>query len=197
MRSIAIACATCVTLTGAAAAQQEGIPERIEQGSTGIGSRVSFFLTGGSSFRSGIEVGYSRMGRSEQQTLFGDSEFGSGFQNTVTSSRLYHATVVARRQWPALNRNVSFYAVGGTGIYLGQTSTERFLYDANAQVIGRDMKVSTQDWAFGANVGAGIELKRVGWPGAIDLDARFHILPFSGHSGPRTLLTISAGLNFF
>ncbi len=177
MRSIAITCATCVTLTGAAAAQQAGIPERIEKGSTGIGSRVSWFLTGGSSFRSGIEVGYSRMGRSEQ--------------------RLYHATVVARRQWPALNRSVSFYAVGGTGIYLGQTSTERFLSDASARVPGRDMKVKTQDWEFGANVGVGIELKRIGWPGAIDLDARFHVLPFSGQSGPRTLLTFSAGLNFF
>ena len=197
MRSIAITCATCVTLTGALAAQQEGIPERIEKGSTGIGSRVSFFLTGGSSFRSGIEVGYSRLGRSEQQTVLGDPMFGSGFENTTSRSRLYHATVVARRKWPALNRNVSFYAVGGTGIYLGQTSTERFLYDANARALGRDMKATTQDWAFGANVGAGIELKRVGWPGAIDLDARFHVFPFSGLSGPRTLMTFSAGLNFF
>ncbi len=197
MRSIAITCATCVTLTGAAAAQQDGIPERIERGSTGIGSRVSFFLTGGSSLRSGIEVGYSRVGRSEQQTFVGDPMFGSGFVNTTSSTRLYHATIVARRQWPALNRNVSFYAVGGTGIYLGQTSTERFLYDADARALGRNMKVGTHDWAFGANVGAGIELKRVGWPGAIDLDARFHVLPFSGQSGPRTLLTFSAGLNFF
>ncbi len=123
MRSIAITCATCVTLTGAAAAQQAGIPERIEKGSTGIGSRVSFFWTGRSSFRSGVEVGYSKMARSEQ--------------------RLYHATVVARRQWPTINRNVSFYAIGGTGLYLGQTSTERFLSDANARVLGRDRKVST------------------------------------------------------
>ena len=190
---MAITCVTCVTLTGAAAAQQERIPQRIEKGSTGIGSRVSFFFTGGSSFRSGIEVGYSKMGRSEQQTPM----FGSGFESTTSSTRLYHATVVARRQWPTLNRNVSFYAVGGTGIYLGQTSTERFLSDASARVSGRDMKVGTQDWEFGANVGFGIELKRVGWPGAIDLDARFHVLPFSGHSGPRTLLTFSAGLNFF
>ncbi len=59
------------------------------------------------------------------------------------------------------------------------------------------MKVSTQDWEFGANVGVGIEPKRLGWPGAVDLDARFHVLPFSGPSGPRTLLTFSAGLNFF
>jgi hypothetical protein len=197
MRSIAITCATCVTLTAAAAAQQEGIPERIEKGSTGIGSRVSFFFSGGPSFRAGIEVGYSKMGRSEQQTFLGDPMFGSGFESTTSSTRLYHATVVARRQWPTLDRNVSFYAVGGTGIYLGQTSTERFLSDANARVLGRDMKVSTQDWEFGANVGVGIELKRVGWPGAIDLDARFHVLPFSGPSGPRTLLTFSAGLNFF
>ncbi len=197
MRSIAITCATCVTLTGAAAAQEAGLPESIEKGSTGIGSRVSFFWTGGSSFRYGIEVGHSKMGRSEQQTFLGDPMFGSGFENTTSSTRLYHATVVARRQWPTLNRNVSFYAVGGTGIYLGQTLTERFLSDADARVLGRDMKVSTQDWEFGANVGVGIELKRLSWPGAIDLDARFHVLPFSGHSGPRTLLTFSAGLNFF
>ena len=80
MRSIAITCAICVTLTGAAAAQQEGIPERIERRSTGIGPRVSFFFTGGSSFRSGLEVGYSKMGRSEQQTFLGDPMFGSGFR---------------------------------------------------------------------------------------------------------------------
>ena len=196
MRLVAITCATCVTLTGTAAAQQ-GIQERIERSGTGIGSRVSFFFTGRLAFRSGIEVGYSRMGRSEQQTVFGHSEFDSGFQNTISSSRLYHATIVARRQWPALNRNVSFYAVGGTGIYLGRTSTERFLYDANARAFGHDLKVGTHDWEFGANVGVGIELKRVSWPGAIDLDARFHVLPFSGLSGPRTLMTISAGLNFF
>ncbi len=196
MRSIVIACATCVTLTGTAAAQQE-IPERIERGSTGIGSRLSLFFAGRSAFRAGIEVGYSRMGRSEQRTLFGDSEFGSGFQSTTTNSRLYHATIVARRQWPTFNRSVSFYAVGGTGVYLGRTSTERFVSDANAQAFGRDLRVGRQDWEFGANVGAGIELKRVGWPGAIDLDARFHVLPFSGLSGPRTLMTFSAGLNFF
>ena len=196
MRSIAIACATCVTLTGTAAAQQE-ISERIERGGTGIGSRVSFFFTGRSAFRAGIEVGYSKMGRSDQRTLFGDSELGSGFQSTTTNSRLYHATIVARRQWPTFNRSVSFYAVGGTGVYLDRTSTERFVSDANAQAFGRDLRVGRQDWEFGANVGAGIELKRVGWPGAIDLDARFHVLPFSGLSGPRTLMTFSAGLNFF
>ncbi len=196
MRSIVITCATCVTMTGTAVAQQ-GIPEKIERGSTGIGSRVSFFFSGRSAFRSGIEVGYSRVGRSEQRAFFGDPMFGSGFESTTSSTRLYHATVVVRRQWPALNRNVSFYAVGGTGVYLGRTSTERFLYDANARALGRDLKVGQQDWQFGANVGAGIELKRVGWPGAIDLDARFHVLPFSGLSGPRTLMTISAGLNFF
>ena len=196
MRSIAITCATCVTLTGTAVAQQEGIPQGIEKGSTGIGSRVSFFLTKGSSFRSGIEVGYSKIGRSERQTFLGDPMLGGGFENTTRSTRLYHATVVARRQWPAINRNVIFYAVGGTGIYLGQTSTERFLSNTSPRAARHDM-AGTQDWEFGANVGAGIELKRVGWPGAIDLDARFHVLPFSGHSGPRTLLTFSAGLNFF
>lgn len=197
MKSIAIACATCVTLTGGAAAQEGGASEGLERGSTGIGSRISLFLLGQSSFRSGIEVGYAKTGHVEERAGFGGRVLGSGFQVRTSSTRLWHATIVARRQWPALNRQINVYVVGGTGVYMDRTSTERFLYDADSRALGREMTAGHTSWEFGSNVGAGIELKRPGWPGAIDIDARLHVLPFSSLSGPRTLMTFSAGLNFF
>jgi opacity protein-like surface antigen len=197
MRSIVLACATCATVTVAATAQQGGVLDGIERGNTGIGSRIGFFFGAKSGLRSGIEVGYSRTGRGEGRISFGDPLLGAGFQNTITSTKLWHATVVARKEWPTPSRRLSLYAVGGTGVYMGRTSTERFSFDADARRLGSDLQVGGREWEFGANLGAGIELRPPGSLGAIDLDARLHVLPFSAVSGVRTLMTFSAGLSFF
>jgi opacity protein-like surface antigen len=197
MRSIALACATCASVTVAATAQQGGVLDGIERGSTGIGSRVSFLFGPKSGLRSGIEVGYSKTGRGEELTYVGDPAFGTGFRSTVTSTRLWHAAVIARRQWPTPSRRLSIYAAGGTGVYMARTSTEHFLFDADARQLGRDSKVGGSEWEFGANLGAGLQVAPPGSLGAIDLDIRLHVLPFSSVSGVRTLMTFSAGLSFF
>jgi hypothetical protein len=171
MRSIALACATCASVTVAATAQQGGVLDGIERGSTGVGSRVSFLFGPKSGLRSGIE--------------------------TVTSTRLWHAAVISRRQWPTPSRRLSIYAAGGTGVYMARTSTEHFLFDADARQLGRDSKVGGSEWEFGANLGAGLQVAPPGSLGAIDLDIRLHVLPFSSVSGVRTLMTFSAGLSFF
>jgi hypothetical protein len=198
MRSFAVVCFACVLLHGTLAAQEGRAAAALERGSTGIGSRISLFFGGLSGFKSGIEVGYSKLGRSEEVKYLRGAVAGDGIQRTITSARLLHATVVARKQWPVLDRGLQFYAVGGTGVYMGQTSTERlFALPSGAGFLAPGVRSSSRDWQFGANIGAGVAFKRAGWPGAIDLDARVHVLPFSNGFGPRALMTLSAGLSFF
>ena len=197
MRSLALACATCATVTVAATAQQSGVLDGVERGSTGIGSRIGFFLGQKSGIRLGIEMGYSKTGRGEEQISFGDAVLGAGLRTTTTSTRLWHATVGARKHWPTPSRRLSLYAAGGAGVYMGRTSTESFLFDADARRLGRDLQVGGSEWEFGSNLGAGLQLRPPGSLGAIDLDARLHVLPFSTVSGVRTLMTFSAGLSLF
>jgi opacity protein-like surface antigen len=184
-------------VTVAATAQPGGVLDGVERGSTGIGSRIGFFLGAKSGLRLGIEMGYSKTGRGEEKVSFGDPALGPGFRTTTTSTRLWHATVGARKHWPTPSRRLSLYAAGGTGVYMGRTSTERFLFDADARRLGHDLQAGGSEWEFGANLGAGLQVRPPGSLGAIDLDARLHVLPFSSHSGVRTLLTFSAGLSFF
>jgi len=183
VRSLALACATCATVTVAATAQQSGLLDGVERGSTAIGSRIGVFRGAKSGLRFGIEMGYSKTGRGET--------------TTTSSTRLWHATASARKHWPTPSRRLSLYATGGAGVYMGRTSTEHSLFDADARRLGRDLQVGGSEWEFGANLGAGLQLRPPGSLGAIDLDARLHVLPFSSVSGVRTLMTFSVGLSFF
>ncbi len=155
------------------------------------------FFNQGSAFRSGLEIGYSKLGRTELHSLFDDSEFGRGFQSITSSTKLWHASLVARRQWPAFTDRARFYAVGGTGLYMGRTSTEQVRFEARSPNGLHALTTGRTSWDFGASLGAGIELHQEGLPGALGFDARVHVLPFSGTSGPRALLTFSAGMSFF
>ncbi|MCZ6917056.1 MAG: hypothetical protein O7I93_09795 [Gemmatimonadetes bacterium] len=197
MRPILIACVTCVAVTGPLASQQRSLGDAVARSSTGIGAHLSMFFNDGSVFRSGVEIGYSKLGRIEQQSLFGDSEFGRGFQSITSSTKLWHASLVARRQWPALSDRARFYVVGGTGLYMSRTSTEEVRLEARSRNALSAFTTGRSEWDFGTSLGAGVELHRAGLPGAFGLDARVHVLPFAGPSGPRALFTFSAGLSFF
>jgi hypothetical protein len=182
-----------VAVTGALSSQEHSLPDAVERSSTGIGAHLSMFFNRGSAFRPGLEIGYSKLGRTELHSLLDDSEFGRGFQRITSSTKLWHASLVARRQWPAFSDRARLYAVGGTGLYMGRTSTDevRSSNMLDALTTGRT------SWDFGASLGVGVELHQVGLPGAFGFDARVHVLPFSGISGPRALFTVSAGLSFF
>ena len=197
MKTVTCSCAMCGILAGGLSAQPSGVPEGLERGRTGIGSHVSVFFGSSSVFRSGIEVGYSKTGRIEQEFSLGETSTALGLETHTSSTRLWHASVVARREWPTFGQRARVYAVGGTGLYLGRTATSVLRYDSSTGNVIEGATSHQRDWEFGANVGAGVEFHRVGLPGALGLDARFHLLPFSATSGPRTLLTVSAGLSFF
>ncbi len=197
MRAVALTCAMCAGLTGGLAAQGAAVPADLERGSTGIGSHLRLFLSGKSNLRSGVEVGYSRIGRVEGEWSIGARGFSSVREINTSSTRLWHATVIAKRQWPSVPRFARAYAVAGTGLYLVRASTESFRYDALTNDLIDSGKTSRRSWEFGANVGAGVELNQSYWPGTVDLDARLHLLPFSDVSGPRTLFTVAVGLSFF
>ena len=197
MKTVAYSCAMCGILAGGLSAQPSGVPEGLERGRTGIGSHVNVFFGSNSVFRSGLEVGFSKTGRIEQEFSLGATTTGLGRETHTSSTRLWHASVVARREWPTLGQRARVYAVGGTGLYLGRTATRVLHYDALTGNVTEGGTSHQRDWEFGANVGAGVEFQRVGLPGALGLDARFHLLPFSSTAGPRTLFTISAGLSFF
>ena len=197
MRAGALTCAMCAGLTGGLAAQGAAVPAGLERGSTGIGSHVRVFFSGSSELRSGVEIGYSRIGRVEGVWSLGERGFDSVRETNISSTRLWHATVIAKRQWPSVHRFARAYAVAGTGLYLVRASTESFRYDALTNDLIDSDKASRRHWEFGANVGAGVELSRSHWPGTVDLDARFHLLPFSDVPGPKALLTVAVGLSFF
>lgn len=198
MRSFTLVCTACALFHGTAAAQNERAAAALQRDGTGIGSRIGLFFGAPSGFKSGIEVGYAKLGQTEEVRYLRDAVPGGGIQRTLTSTRLLHATVVARKDWPVLDRGLRIYAVGGTGVYVGHASTEQFLSSSSgAGFFAPGVRSSSRDWRFGANVGAGVAFKPAGWPGALDLDARLHVLPFSDGFGPRTLITLSAGLSFF
>ena len=105
-----------MAVSGPLSSQQGSLTDAVERSSTGIGAHLSLFVKHGSAFRPGLEVGYSKLGRTELQSSLGDSEFGSGYQSITSSTKLWHASLVARRQWPVLNGGARFYAVGGEAV---------------------------------------------------------------------------------
>jgi opacity protein-like surface antigen len=186
-----------LVVTGPLASQERSLADAVEQSSTGIGAHLSMFFNQGSTFRSGLEIGYSKLGRTEFESLLDDSESGRGFQSITSSTKLWHAGLITRRQWPAFNDRARLYAVGGTGLYMGRTSTEQVRFEARSPNTFNALTTGRSSWDFGVSLGAGIELHQAGLPGGLGFDARVHLLPFSGTSGQRALFTFSAGMSFF
>ena len=125
LRLTTMVCAACAGLSGPAAAQLplRGLDD-VESSTNGIGANLSVFVAKGSLFQTGFEVGYAKMGRLEQYGTIGLAAAGSVFQADRTSTRLWRATLVAKRDWAAFGQSTRFYAVGGSGLYMGQTTTE-------------------------------------------------------------------------
>lgn len=195
MRSVSIVCLACVIISTPLSAQGGALSGSVESNRSGLGSHVRVFLGGESALRSGFEVGYSSLGRAVRWPLLGAAGTSAGFR--LKNSRLWHAGPVARRAWNSLGRNSGLYAVAGAGVYLSRFSTERMNPAEPGNLTGMTLTGSQTYWAFGANLGAGIQLPPTGLPGALGIDARLHVLPFSHGFGPRTVITVSAGLSFF
>ena len=115
MRALGFSCVMCATLSSAVGAQEMALMDGVERGSTGIGSHLSVLFLGESGIRSGVEVGYSRVGRVEEEASVGAVGFASVLETRTSSTRLWHASFVARRHWPTASKNAKVYAVAGTG----------------------------------------------------------------------------------
>lgn len=203
-RGLTLACVACAALAPAGAAQtgvsgsaHVGISRFVEKGSSlgSLDARVGLFFDTHAGIEPGLELGYSGLGRQESRFSLGERFVSSVTGLELVSRKMWHATAVARHHF-SFRGVPSFYAVGGSGLYLLYRSTRSSLFTASGNVIPtRSFEVRDKSLEFGMNLGGGITLGRFG-PGAVTLDARVHILPFST-SEVSTLATFTAGLDFF
>jgi hypothetical protein len=162
-----------------------------------LGARLGVFLTRNESVASGFELGYASLSGFESELEMGPGH-ESEFHINRTNRKLWYATFTVRRHWLNLAPNTGLYAGAGTGVYYLRSKSE-FWEPTAADPLERMLFRESVNGAaqFGLNVGGGWTLTGRGLPGALDLDARLHVLPFAGGRWVRSLLTFSAGLNLF
>lgn len=183
----------------AASTHPVGLVKEIEKGNkTGLGARLGVFMARNDRVASGFELGYARLSGIESELHMGPGEDSAELHLNRTDRRLWYATFTVRRRWMDTGTNSGLYAGAGTGLYYLRNKREVWEPTGTDLGLGMEFRESTTGSAhFGVNFGGGFSFKPVGLPGAMDLDARLHVLPFSGGSGIRSVLTFSAGLHLF
>ena len=191
--------ATCVTCAavhhGAAAQSKERTIDRAP-GSSSLGTRISVLPLTIGNVTTGIEVGYARLADLQTGFRFGSDPGTSMIEYERSTRRLYHAGLTTRRTWFTEGR-AGLYAGAGTGVYLVTNSSEFFEQGSSSLRLLDFRRQKRHEFEFGLNVGGGVEFRPFRNQGAFDLDARFHLLPFAGAVGVRSVFTVSAGLKIF
>ncbi len=193
--------ATCLLFSGGLAAQSGlglDLARSVDRGPSvgAIGTRVSFLFARRGKVLTGLEFGYSNLPDVENGRPFGGNAGSSVVQFERATRKMYHATLTARRSWLE-DSPAGLYVGGGTGAYLISSSNEFWQQQVgslNRLDFQRRRGKSVQ---FGLNLGGGLELRPFRSAGALDLDARFHFLPFGGSAGVRSVFILSAGLSVF
>jgi hypothetical protein len=188
-------CLTCAAAHQSAAAQSQAKTiERARSGS--LGARISILPLKTGNVTSGIEVGYARLADVRTGFRFGSSAGTAMVEYERSSRRMFHAGFMTRRAW--FNKgHAGLYAGAGTGVYLVTNSSEFFEQSPSSLRLLDFQRRKRHEFEFGLNVGGGFELRPFRNAGAFDLDARFHLLPFAGAVGVRSVFTVSAGLKIF
>ena len=161
-----------------------------------LGARISVLPLQTGNVTSGFEVGYARLADLRTGFRFGSDAGTSMVEYERSSRRLYHAGITTRRTWFTKSR-AGVYAGAGTGLYLVTNSSEFFEQSPSSLRVLDFQRQKRHEFEFGLNVGGGFELRPFRNAGALDLDARFHLLPFAGAVGVRSVFTVSAGLKIF
>lgn len=195
----AATCLSCVPATAAVA--QEGtatLPATIERGPSlgGVGARLSILFLGGERFSSGLEFGFASLSGSEEEMRHLGVGGSTVLEFEEPSRKMWHATFTTRREW-FRDQSAGLYAGVGTGVYYLSERTE--YWEPSATDHGRldFQSVPGGSFQFGLNVGGGVQVQPIPRIGSLDLDARWHILPFAGSLGVQSVFTVSAGLSIF
>jgi hypothetical protein len=157
---------------------------------------VSFFFGGTNALRTGFEVGYAGLGGAEEGLPAGNNPGVAAVEWASSNRNMYHATFSARHNFMSTGP-AGLYAGAGTGIYAVRNINE-FWQQLPGSSNRLDYERSTNlAFNLGLNFGGGIEVRPLRSLGAVDLDARFHFLPFNSAANVRSVFIFSAGLRIF
>ena len=161
-----------------------------------FGTRVSFLFAQENHLLAGLEFGYSNLPDVDDSRPTGGITGYSVVEFEHANRTMYHATVTARKSW-LQDGFAGLYLGGGTGAYLINSRNEFWQQGAESRHQLDFQRSSGTSLEFGLNLGGGVELRPFRTAGALDLDARFHFLPFAGSAGVRSVFIVSAGLSIF
>lgn len=202
MKTRIILAATCMSCVMASAARaQDGtvrLPATVERGPGlgGVGARLSILFLGGERLSSGLEVGFASLSGSEKEVRHLGVQGSTVLEFEEPSRKMWHATFTTRREWFG-DKSTGLYAGVGTGVYYLSERTEYWQSSATDHTRLDFRSVPGGSFQFGLNVGGGVQVQPIPRIGALDLDARWHVLPFAGSLGLRSVFTVSAGLSIF
>ena len=184
----------CVAAQGLGAS---GLVKRVDRGHDlgSLGTRVSVLFSR-SALTSGLELGYTGLPGVETETTL-DPGGQVEYHPIRITEKLWHAAFTVRREWINVDGIGGLYAAGGPGLYYLRAKTESWADRSGVTNSSIFTESTAGSFTPGLNVGGGFALRGGPGPGSVDLDVRFHLMPFAGGTGVRSVLTFSAGLSLF